>query len=114
MRFDPTEDQRLSFIQGLEDIFKTLRERSKKARKEQLEKLYKEFKKAQTTEELNQIRQKLIREFRDLAPGRRFFGQPLRGPEARSGIYKLRLVVGDTVCEGLLTIRDDPLFNKKS
>ncbi len=112
MRFDPTEDQRKSFIQGLEDIFKILRERSKEAKNKRLEELYKEFKKAQTAEELNQIRQKLIREFRDLAPGRRFFGEPLRGSKAESGIYKLRLAVDDTVCEGLLTIRDDPLLEK--
>jgi len=112
MRFDPTEEQRLSFIKTLEDIFKTLRERSE-TKNDRLEKLYEEFKKAQTTEELNQIRQKLIEEFRDLAPSRRFFGEPLQGAEAKSGIYKLRLLVDDTAHEGILTIRDDPLFKKK-
>ncbi len=113
MRFDPPEEQRQSFIKGLEAIFKELRSRLKTGKNERLEQLYQEFKKAQKAEELNRIRQELIEEFRDLAPRRRFFGEPLQGPEAEAGLYKLRLIVEDMTYEGLLTIRDDPLFESK-
>jgi hypothetical protein len=113
MQFDPSKEQRQEFVGDLEEMFKTLRDRSKTDKNKRLEQLYQEFKKAQTTEELNKVRQSLIEEFRDLAPGRRFFGEPLRGPEAESGIYELRLVADDTVCDGILTIRDDPLFQER-
>ncbi len=113
MQFDLSKEQRQEFVGDLEEMFKTLRDRSKTDKNKRLEQLYQEFKKAQTTEELNKVRQSLIEEFRDLAPGRRFFGEPLRGPEAESGIYELRLVADDTVCEGILTIRDDPLFQER-
>lgn len=109
IRFEPTKEEIKNFIQQMEDIFKQLRQQVDKERKELLEEIYQEFKKAESPDEWNQVREKLMREFWDLGRGRRFFGEPLEGPEAQSGVYRLKMTVDGQAHEGLLTIREDPL-----
>jgi hypothetical protein len=110
MRFEPTVSQREKFLQMMEEIFEKLRQQVEKDRSKRLEELYQEFKKAKTTEQWNQVREDLMREFWDLGRGRRFFGSALEGPEALSGVYRLTMRVDGHVLEGFLTIRDDPML----
>jgi len=112
MYFEPTKKQVEAFVQRLENLFKELRKTVEAGQKKRLDQFYQEFEKAQTVDEYNDIRQKVMDEFRIFAWGRGFFIPPLRGPEAGAGIYKLELTQGGQVISGLLTIRDDPMLQK--
>ncbi len=112
MYFEPSSKQVEAFVQRLEKLFIELKKIVEADQKKLLDQLYKEFEKAQTIDEYNEIRQKIMDEFRIFARGRGFFLPPLRGPEARAGIYMLELSHGGEVISGLLTIRDDPMLKK--
>lgn len=114
MRFEPTEAQKKRFLERMEEVFRLLRQRVDKARRKRLEELYREFKKAQTPEEWNAVREKLIQEFRDLARRRGFFGSSLEGPEGPPGLYRLTMTVNGRTYREFLTIRDDPMKGGQS
>jgi photosystem II stability/assembly factor-like uncharacterized protein len=109
MRFEPSEQQKKSFLSRLENIFGELKKQIEGKSKERLEQLYRKFREAQTTDGYNKILQTVMEEFREYARDRSFFMRPMQGPEVESGIYTLRMTVGGQTCAGLLVIRDDPM-----
>jgi hypothetical protein len=114
MHFDPSDEQKKEFLEKLENIFSELKEHLDKDQMKLLDNLYKEFESAKTIEELNEIRKKLIENFRMFAPRRNFFGEPLRGPEAEAGTYRLTVIANGKVYSRYLKIRNDPLLKKLS
>jgi len=112
MRFDPSEEHKKEFRKQQEIVFSQLKKGMDKDQIRVLDKLYTEFKSAQTPEELNAIREKLIENFRNLAPRRRFFGVPLQGLEALPGTYRLTLTANGKVYTHYLSIRKDPLLRE--
>jgi len=110
MRFDPTDQQKKSFIKRLENIFSELRKQLEGKLKEQLNLLYREFQDAQTTDEYNKIFRAVMQKFRSFARGRGFFMRPLRGAEAASGTYMLKMTMNGETYSGFITIRDDPML----
>lgn len=110
MSFDPLEEHTTAFIQSMENVFRELRERVSLSQKNRLNQLYGEFKEGQTPDEWNRVRQELIEEFLSLGEGRSFFGSDLQGPSAGPGTYRIKLKVNGQTCEGLVTIRKDPLL----
>lgn len=112
MHFAPDEEQRENFLKQMENIFRILRERVEHGRKQRLEQLYQEFKKAKTADAWNHIREQLMEEFWDLGTGMSFFGNPLEGPAAEPGTYRVILSVDDKTCTRFLFIRQDPLLNE--
>lgn len=112
MHFDPSKDQRKEFLERLENVFSQLEERVDKDRMELLDKLNKKFKSAETSEELNWVREQLIENFRVFAPRRNFFGDSLQGPDAETGTYRLTLTANGKTYTRYLTIRKDPLLKK--
>ncbi|UCC41731.1 MAG: hypothetical protein JSV96_04875 [Candidatus Aminicenantes bacterium] len=111
MRFNPSEQQKKSFLQRMEDIFKQLKEQVSREQKRRLEQLYKEFKKAKTPDDFNRVREQLIEEFGQFARGRGFFFRPLQGPLAGPGIYQVKLVVDGETYTQILKIRKDPMLD---
>ncbi len=109
MRFEPSEQQKKSFVSRFENIFSELKKQVKGDMKKRLEELYREFQEAQTADGYNNVLRAVMEEFRDYAGDRSFFMRPMQGPEVESGIYMLRMRVGSQICEGLLVIRDDPM-----
>ncbi|MGB6338955.1 MAG: hypothetical protein WBF32_04210 [Candidatus Aminicenantaceae bacterium] len=112
MRFDPSEEQRNEFLERLENVFSQLKERVDKNQMKLLDNLHKKFKSAETAEELNWIREQLLENFRILAPGRDFFGDPLQGPDPGTGTYRLILTANEKSYTRYLVIRKDPLLKK--
>jgi hypothetical protein len=112
MHFDPSEEQKKEFLEKLENVFSQLKERVDKDQKTLHESLYKKFKGAQTVKELNGVREDLIENFRIFAPRRNFFGEPLRGPEAGAGVFRMILTAGGKTYSRYLKIRNDPLSKK--
>jgi hypothetical protein len=112
MRFDPSEEQKEEFLEKMEEVFSQLREFVNKDRKKMLDKLHTKFRSAETPKELNAVRQELVENFRIFAPRRDFFGDPLQGPDAGTGIFRLTLNAKTKVHTCHLTIRGDPLFQK--
>jgi len=110
MHFEPSKQQKDNFMKRMENVFNELKKRLKNEQMERSDQLYQEFKRAQTTEEFNQIREKIMDEFRDYAWGRDFFVPPLQGPEAEAGTYALKFIVDDKTFNGFVAIRDDPLL----
>ena len=94
----------------MEDVFSQLKERVGKDRMNLLDRLYKEFKSAKKTDELNEIREQLIENFRVFVERRNFFGESLRGPQAEAGTYRLILTAGGKSYTRYLAIRNDPLL----
>lgn len=109
MRFEPSEQQKQSFVSRLENMFGELKKQVDGESKERLEELYREFRDAQTADGYNKILQVVMEEFREYARDRSFFMRPMQGREVESGIYTLRMTVGGQTCAGLLVIRDDPM-----
>ncbi len=112
MYFDPTIKQKEAFVQRLENLFKELEKTIEAAQKKRLDQLYQGFKQAQTVDEYNDIRQKIMDEFRIFSSGRGFFIPPLRGPEAGAGVYKLEVTCDGQVTSSLLILRNDPMLEK--
>jgi photosystem II stability/assembly factor-like uncharacterized protein len=112
MHFDPSEDQREAFLVKLENVFSQLKESAEKHQMKLLASLHKKFKNAETPEEQNWIREQLLENFRIFAPRRNFFGEPLRGPEAGTGTYRLTLNANEKSYTRYLVIRKDPLLKK--
>jgi photosystem II stability/assembly factor-like uncharacterized protein len=112
MYFEPTEKQQQLFVQRLENLFKELAKTVEADQKKRLDQLYKEFEEAQTIDEYNKARQKVMDEFSMFAWGRGFFIPPLRGPEAGAGVYKLELTYGGQIISSSLTVRNDPMLKK--
>lgn len=112
MYFEPTEKQQELFVQRLEKLFKELAKVVEAGQKDRLDQLHSEFEKAKTIDEYNEVRQKVMDEFRMFAWGRGFFIPPLRGPEAGTEIYRLELTCGGQVVSGSLAIREDPMLKK--
>jgi hypothetical protein len=109
-RFPSTASQQKAFLGRMEEAFKTLKERIETDMEKNIDKLYEEFKQAVTPDELNRIRRKLIDEFGDIIRSRRIFPQELQGPKALPGMYRLRLTVDRISYPGILSVREDPLF----
>jgi photosystem II stability/assembly factor-like uncharacterized protein len=112
MRFEPTEQQKSSFVERLENVFEDLKKQVEKESKEQLDKLHQDFQRAKTIDELNEVLNKVVEEFRDHARERVFFIRPLQGPEVDSGIYTLKMTINGESYHGSVTIRDDPMLKK--
>ncbi|MGD2245181.1 MAG: hypothetical protein PVI11_01410 [Candidatus Aminicenantes bacterium] len=110
LRFEPPETRKRLLMKRMEKRFEELIKSVKREHKQRLNLLYKEFKQIETPAEYNRIRQQLMQEFRMYATGRMFFGPPLQGPPAGAGTYRLKLTVNGTIYQGLLTVREDPLF----
>jgi hypothetical protein len=113
MRFEPTKQQKKSFVKRLENIFTGLQKQVKGKQKEQLKKLHQEFQKAKTTDGYNKILRIVMQEFRSYARGRAFFMRPLQGQEVEAGIYTLKMILGGESYSGLITIREDPMLTKE-
>jgi hypothetical protein len=112
MRFEPTEQQKKSFVKRLENVFVELLKQVEGKQKKRLDQLQKEFQKAKTTDGYNKILRSVMQEFRSYARGRGFFLRPLRGPEVEAGIYTLRMTLDGENYSGFVTIRDDPILSK--
>jgi photosystem II stability/assembly factor-like uncharacterized protein len=112
MRFEPTEQQKKSFVKRLENIFVELQKQVKGKQKEHLKKLHQEFQIAKTTDGYNKILRTVMQEFRSYARGRAFFMRPLQGQEVEAGIYTLKMILDGESYSGLITIRDDPMLAK--
>jgi photosystem II stability/assembly factor-like uncharacterized protein len=112
MHFDPSVEQRKEFLKKIENVFSQLKERvgKDKARMKLLESLYKKFKSAERTEELNEVRGQLIENFRIFITRRNFFGDPLRGPEAEIGTFRMTLTADGKPYIRYLILRMDPLL----
>ncbi len=112
IHFDPSEEQRKEFLKQIENAFSQLKEHVDRDQMESLDNLYKNFKSAQTPEELNRIREQLIEKFRIFAPRRDFFGEPLQGPDAGTGTFRLTLKVNGKSYTRHLFVREDPLLKQ--
>jgi len=112
MLFNPSEEQREEFLDKLENVFSQLKERVDKDQMKLLDNLYKKFKSAETPEELNWIREQLLENFRIFAPRRNFFGEPLLGPDAGTGTYRVNLTANEKSYTRYLIIRKDPLLKQ--
>ncbi|MGD9344441.1 MAG: hypothetical protein PVH84_01175 [Candidatus Aminicenantes bacterium] len=112
MRYDPSEEQRKEFLESLENVFSRLEERVDEEQRKILHNLYLTFESAKTPDELNEIREKLIEKFRIFAPRRNFFGEPLRGPDAGTGTFRLTLNTNGRSYTGYLRVRNDPLLKR--
>lgn len=110
LRFRPSEAQQKGFVQRMERIFKGLDKSADAEAKARLKELYAAFQSGQTPDEWNQVRRELIRDFRDAAPDFRFFGNELRGRSAAVGVYKVKLTLAGKTYHGLLSVREDPLY----
>ncbi len=112
MRFEPTEQQKKSFVKRLENIFTELEKQVEGKQKKQLKKLNQEFQKAKTTDGYNKILQTVMQEFRSYATSRAFFMRSLQGQEVGAGIYTLKMILDGESYSGLIAIRDDPMLTK--
>ncbi|UCE40844.1 MAG: hypothetical protein JSV17_15585 [Candidatus Aminicenantes bacterium] len=112
MRFEPTEEQKKSFMKRLENVFVDLEKQVKGKQKKRLNSLHKEFNKADTTDGYNKILRTVMQEFRNYVRGRGFFLRPLQGPEVEAGIYALKMTLDGKSYSGFITIRDDPMLTK--
>lgn len=112
MRFEPTEQQKKSFVMQLDNVFNGLKKQVEGKQKERLDQLYQEFQKAKTTDGYNKVLRAVMQEFRGYATGRAFFVRPLQGQEAGTGIYTLKMTLAGESYSGLITIRDDPMLMK--
>jgi hypothetical protein len=110
MRFEPTEQQKKSFVKRLENIFVELQKQVEGKQKEHLDRLYQEFKRAKTTDGYNKILRTVMQDFRSYARGRAFFVRPLQGQEVEAGIYTLKMILDGESYSGLIAIRDDPML----
>ncbi len=131
LQFSTTRDDREAFKTHLSDVMDRLAGMVRKAEeREKLEALRKRLHEASTedppekTEEddedvdhpddvLNEIRRDLVWEFSIYANGKPFFGEKLRPREAPAGEYRTTLYVGDETYNGDLTVREDPLVEKR-
>ena len=110
LRFDPSEARLQQAIKRMEGIFTDLKERVEREHKKRLDELYNEFKKVQTPDGYNRIRQQLMEEFQMYGTGsRQFFGPALAGPQAESGLYRLKVIHNGQIYERYLKVREDPL-----
>ncbi len=112
MRFEPTDQQKNSFVKRLENIFVELKKQVEGEQKERLDELHEEFQKAKTTDGYNKILQTVMEEFRSYATGQGFFLRPLLGPEVEAGIYTLRMILEGESYSGFVAIREDPMREK--
>ncbi len=112
MRFEPTEQQKKSFVKRLENIFTELEKQVEGKQKKQLKKLNQEFQNAKTTDGYNKILQTVMQEFRSYATSRAFFMRSLQGQEVGAGIYTLKMILDGESYSGLIAIRDDPMLTK--
>jgi hypothetical protein len=112
MRFEPTDQQKESFVKQLENVFSELKKQVKGKPKERLDQLYQEFRRAKTVDGYNRILRTVREEFRSYARERGFFVRPLQGPEAEAGIYTLKMILNGKTDTGFITIRDDPKLVK--
>jgi photosystem II stability/assembly factor-like uncharacterized protein len=112
MRFEPTEQQKKSFVKRLENVFVELQKQVEGKQKERLDQLYGEFQKAKTTDGYNKILQTVMQEFRSYSTGRGFFLRPMQGSEVEAGVYMLKMTLDSEIYSGLITIRDDPMLAK--
>jgi hypothetical protein len=112
MRFEPSAQQKKSFLKRLENVFSQLQKQVKGKEKKRLDRLYEDFSKATTTDGYNQILRTVMQEFRSYATGRGFFMRPLQGQEVQAGTYILRMTLEGESYTGLIIIREDPLANK--
>jgi len=112
MRFDPSDEQRTQFKEKLENAFSQLKERLNLEQRKILDGLYLEFEKAETPDDLNAIREQLLEKFRIFAPRRNIFGEPLRGPDAGAGIFRVTLNANGRSYMGYLSVRNDPLLER--
>ena len=112
MRFEPTEQQKKSFVKRLKNVFVELQKQVDGKQKERLDQLNKEFQKAKTTDGYNKILRTVMQEFRSYARGRGFFLRPIQGPEVEAGIYTLKMTLDGEIYLGFITIRDDPMLAK--
>jgi photosystem II stability/assembly factor-like uncharacterized protein len=112
MRFEPTERQKISFVNRLDNVFSELQKQVKGKQKKHLDSLYKEFQKADTTDGYNSILRAVMQEFRSYVRGRGFFMRPLQGEEAGAGIYTLKMIMGGEVYSSYVTIRKDPMMDE--
>jgi hypothetical protein len=113
LRFNPSEGQQRSFKLRMERIFKELEKSADAEGKTLLKELLAEFEAGQTADEWNRVRRRLMRNFWEAAPNFRFFGNELRGRPAAAGIYRLKLTVADRTYHSQLTVREDPLLDRK-
>jgi photosystem II stability/assembly factor-like uncharacterized protein len=113
MRFEPSEQQKKSFVSRLENIFSELKKQVEGESKEQLEQLYQEFRETKTTDGYNKILRTVMEEFGSYAQDRSFFVRPLQGPEVESGIYMLQMTIDGQTYTGFIAIRDDPMLTKQ-
>jgi photosystem II stability/assembly factor-like uncharacterized protein len=112
MRFEPTEQQKKSFVKRLENIIVDLQKQVEGEQKERLDLLQIEFQEEKTTDGYNRILRTVMQEFRSFARGRGFFLRPLQGPEVEAGIYTLKMTLDGESYSSFITIRDDPMLEK--
>ena len=112
MRFEPTEQQKKSFVKRLENIIVDLQKQVEGEQKERLDFLQIEFQEEKTTDGYNRILRTVMQEFRSYARGRDFFLRPLQGPEVEAGIYMLKMTLDGESYSSFITIRDDPMLEK--
>jgi photosystem II stability/assembly factor-like uncharacterized protein len=112
MRFEPSEEQKKSFVKRMDGVFALLQKQVEEKQRERLDQLRVEFQKAETTDGYNRVLQAIMQEFRNYATDRAFFMRPLQGQKAGSGIYSLKMTLNGKSYSGLVAIRDDPMAVK--
>jgi hypothetical protein len=113
LRFSPLQAQQESMKRRMVSIFEELEELVSEKDSEKLKKHKKTFQEAETVDEWNRLRRDLIRDFSQVAPSPRFFGNELRGPVVEAGIYRITLTVDEKTYETILRVRPDPLFKNE-
>lgn len=113
LRYSPLQAQQESMKRRMVSIFEELEDLTSEKDSEKLKKHKKTFQEAETADEWNRLRRDLIRDFSQVAPSPRFFGNELRGPVVEAGIYRITLTVDEKTYETILRVRPDPLFKNE-
>jgi hypothetical protein len=77
--------------------------------KPKLGSIQKQLNDAETTNELNDIRSLMIKDFNGYAGGKMFFGSKLMPIQVTSGTYKIKISYGKEEAESSIHVREDPL-----
>lgn len=111
-RLNYTEADLEEYKNQLSDVMKELKKRVKDSElKGKLKSITTDLEEAETIDEFNQIRGRIVKNFSGYALGRSFFGDKRMPLRAEPGEYDLLIQAGEIAITGKLKVRKDPLID---